>query len=35
MLNAKLRHSAVFHNGSLAPATITVREGVVTSIESS
>ena len=35
MLNAKFRHSAVFKNGSLTPAEITVREGVVTSVESS
>ena len=34
MLDAKFRHSAVFKNGSLVPAEITVREGVVTSIES-
>ena len=35
MLDAKFRHSAVFKNGSLTPAEITVREGVVTSVESS
>ena len=34
MLNAKFRHSAVYQNGSLTPADLTVCEGVVTSIES-
>ncbi|MBQ8383519.1 MAG: dihydroorotase [Clostridia bacterium] len=35
MLSATFRKSAVFKNGSLTPADVTVREGVVTSIESS
>ena len=33
MLNAKFTHSAVYQNGSLTPADVTVSEGVVTSIE--
>ena len=33
MLNAIFRQSAVFKNGTLTPADITVREGVVTSVE--
>ncbi|MGM9647209.1 MAG: dihydroorotase [Eubacteriales bacterium] len=35
MPDAKFRHSAVYQNGSLIPADVTVREGVVSSIESS
>ena len=33
MLNAKFTHSAVYQNGSLTPADVTVSEGVVTSID--
>ncbi len=34
MLNVKFRPSAVYTNGKLTPAEITLREGIVTSIES-